>query len=117
MVSRILEDKIRGKLGTGKAILLFGARQLGKTTLLKKIFAAAPATLWLNGDEPDVQALFNNEQQEIDYVEEKDGQLSAWEFKWSATRKVGFPKTFTEKYQPASLQVITPDNFESFLGS
>ena len=60
MVNRILEDKIKAKLGTSKAILLFGARQLGKTTLLKKIFAADPATLWLNGDEPDVQALFSN---------------------------------------------------------
>lgn len=59
MITRFLEDKIRAKLGTQKAILLFGARQLGKTTLLKKLFATDPGTLWLNGDEPDVQALFD----------------------------------------------------------
>ena len=60
MIKRILEDKIIGKLGTGKVILLFGARQLGKTTLLKRIFAGNPDMLWLNGDEPEVQALFIN---------------------------------------------------------
>ncbi|MBV6441082.1 MAG: hypothetical protein EPGJADBJ_02761 [Saprospiraceae bacterium] len=60
MINRILEEQIKSKLGTKKAILLFGARQLGKTTLLKKIFAADADALWLNGDEPDVQALFDN---------------------------------------------------------
>jgi predicted AAA+ superfamily ATPase len=59
MIPRFLEEKIKTKLGSEKAILLFGARQLGKTTLLKKLFAADPNTLWLNGDEPDVQALFD----------------------------------------------------------
>ncbi len=59
MINRFLEPKIRAKLGSEKAILLFGARQLGKTTLLKKLFATDQSALWLNGDEPDVQALFN----------------------------------------------------------
>ncbi len=59
IVKRLLEDKIKLKIGTGKAILIFGARQLGKTTLLRQIFANDPATLWLNGDEPDVQAMFH----------------------------------------------------------
>jgi uncharacterized protein len=57
MIKRALEQKIRAKLGSEKAILLLGGRQLGKTTLLKKIFAGDPDTLWLNGDEPDVRAL------------------------------------------------------------
>jgi predicted AAA+ superfamily ATPase len=59
MIKRILESQIKSKLGSGKAILLFGARQLGKTTLLKKLFAQDPDTLWLDGDEPDVLALFD----------------------------------------------------------
>lgn len=58
MIKRALEEQITGKLGTGKAILLLGARQLGKTTLLKKLFSNSPETLWLNGDEPDVQSMF-----------------------------------------------------------
>lgn len=57
------------------------------------------------------------QQQEIDYLEDKDGQLFAWEFKWNPNRKVAFPKIFTEKYQPAGLEVVTPDHFEAFLGA
>ncbi|MBP7240091.1 MAG: ATP-binding protein [Saprospiraceae bacterium] len=55
------------------------------------------------------------QQQEIDYIEEKDGTLEAYEFKWNPTRKVNFPKTFTAEYQPVVSKVITPGNFEQFL--
>lgn len=60
MITRSLEKTITEKLFKGKAILLMGARQVGKTTLLKKIVKDNDKTLWLNGDEPDVQALFLN---------------------------------------------------------
>ena len=60
MISRILGDLITKKLGAKKAILLFGARQLGKTTLLKQLMANRTDTIWLNGDEPDVIGLFEN---------------------------------------------------------
>lgn len=60
MVSRILEKSIRNKLGSGKAIVLLGPRQVGKTTLLNNLFAHQTGVLWLNGDEPDVQNLFAN---------------------------------------------------------
>ncbi|MEN9964452.1 MAG: hypothetical protein RL582_1547, partial [Bacteroidota bacterium] len=35
-----------------------GARQVGKTTLLNNLFKQNPGVLWLNGDEKDVQELF-----------------------------------------------------------
>ncbi|HLF65260.1 MAG TPA: ATP-binding protein [Saprospiraceae bacterium] len=60
MIPRILEASIKERLGSEKAILLFGARQLGKTTLLRTIFGTRADTLWLNCDEPDVQVLFQN---------------------------------------------------------
>lgn len=60
MIKRILEEKIKSKLYDGKAIILFGARQVGKTTLLRNLFNNDEDTVWLNGDEPDVQALFEN---------------------------------------------------------
>ncbi len=44
----------------GKAIILLGPRQVGKTTLLKKLFPQREDILWLNGDEMDVQAFFAN---------------------------------------------------------
>lgn len=60
MIERILENTIKEKLFRGKAIILMGPRQVGKTTLLKNIISSEENYLWLNGDEPDVQALFQN---------------------------------------------------------
>lgn len=56
------------------------------------------------------------QQQEIDYLEEQDGTLRAYEFKWSPTAKARFPKPFLETYAPVQTQVITRDNFEEFMG-
>ncbi|MDR3295130.1 MAG: ATP-binding protein [Clostridiales Family XIII bacterium] len=58
MIHRILETAIRDSAGNGKAVILLGARQVGKTTLVRELFSA-PGTLWLNGDEPDVRAMFS----------------------------------------------------------
>ncbi|MCX6293600.1 MAG: AAA family ATPase, partial [Sphingobacteriales bacterium] len=60
MIERALEKIIKLKLNKQKAIVLLGARQVGKTTLLKKIFSNNQDVLWLNGDEKDVQDLFQN---------------------------------------------------------
>jgi predicted AAA+ superfamily ATPase len=60
MIARSLESIIKGRLGTGKAIILMGARQVGKTTLLKRVFSNLPDVLWLNGDDRDVQELFQH---------------------------------------------------------
>ena len=54
-------------------------------------------------------------QQEIDYLEERNGQLAAWEFKWNPKAKAKFPKTFMNAYPDCTSNIITPDNFESFL--
>lgn len=60
MIARLLQEAIQSKLGKGKAIILMGARQVGKTTLLKMLFADKPDVLWMNGDELDIQSLFEN---------------------------------------------------------
>lgn len=60
MIQRILEDIVRNKLNKGKAIILMGARQVGKTTLIKELFKGSDEMIWLNGDELDVQSLFEN---------------------------------------------------------
>ena len=39
MIKRKLENLIKSKLNKGKAIILIGARQVGKTTLLKMLFS------------------------------------------------------------------------------
>lgn len=60
MINRILGQKIESHLYKGKAIILLGCRQVGKTTLLQQLFPQDNDVLWLNGDELDVQALFAN---------------------------------------------------------
>ncbi|MBW6534871.1 MAG: ATP-binding protein [Mariniphaga sp.] len=54
-------------------------------------------------------------QQEIDYIEEYDEKISAFEFKWNITRKSSVPKTFQKAYPNADFQVITPENYFEFL--
>ena len=54
-------------------------------------------------------------QQEIDYVEEKDGTLSCYEFKWNTKTKFKFPKTFIDTYPKSSQDIIHQENFEDFL--
>lgn len=60
MITRALESTIREKLWQNKAIIIMGARQVGKTTLLKQMFDDNQEVLWLNGDEQDTRALFEN---------------------------------------------------------
>ena len=60
MIERLLYKRIEDKLFKGKIVVLAGARQVGKTTLLKQILRNKEGVLWLNGDEMQVQNLFNN---------------------------------------------------------
>lgn len=60
MINRALQTALNARLYDGKAIILTGARQVGKTTLLRTLFGNSEDTLWLNGDEADVRALFDN---------------------------------------------------------
>jgi len=56
-IRRTLEDELRRRFFGGKAIILYGPRQSGKTTLVKHLVSELPAedVLWLNGDNPDVR--------------------------------------------------------------
>ena len=54
-------------------------------------------------------------QQEIDYLEEYDGGLHAYEFKWNTRKKAKLPNSFNEAYPDSVFKIITPDNFYEFL--
>ncbi|WP_443946365.1 ATP-binding protein [Pedobacter sp. AW1-32] len=54
-------------------------------------------------------------QQEIDYIEEKNGIMTAYEIKWNAKTKVKFPKSFLEAYENVQTKVISPETFTEFL--
>ncbi len=55
------------------------------------------------------------QQQEIDYVEEKDGTIKGFEFKWNPKTKAKIPINFVNTYD-AQVDVISRDNFRSFVG-
>jgi len=54
-------------------------------------------------------------QQEVDYIEERNGQMRAYEFKWNAHTKARFPKTFLDAYPGTEAHILTPENFQAFL--
>ena len=54
------------------------------------------------------------QQQEVDYIEEKEGQLYAFEFKWNENAKAKLSKTFTSHYE-AEFKVIHKGNFMDFI--
>lgn len=61
MIKRLLLETIKGDLFKGKAILLFGARQTGKSTLIESILKSQDQEwLYLNGDEADVRETLTN---------------------------------------------------------
>lgn len=54
-------------------------------------------------------------QSEIDYIEESDGILSAFEFKWNPRRKASLPQSFSNAYPGTDFAVVNPDNYDQFL--
>ena len=61
MIQRQLQKTIEDRLFNGKAIILIGARQVGKSTLFSQIAATRnESILHLNCDEPEVKELLTN---------------------------------------------------------
>lgn len=56
-----------------------------------------------------------HEQQEIDLIEEKDGVLRTFEFKWSGKARSSQPKVFANSYPNSTYEVITPGNYWPFV--
>ncbi|MEQ1744866.1 MAG: DUF4143 domain-containing protein [Saprospiraceae bacterium] len=54
-------------------------------------------------------------QQEVDYIEDYDGQLHAYEFKWNAGKNARLPAPFLQAYPGSPFQVINPENYQAFL--
>lgn len=55
------------------------------------------------------------EQQEIDWIEESDGQLFAYEFKWLNAAKAKLTKTFANAYPNHSFKAIDKENYWEIL--
>jgi predicted AAA+ superfamily ATPase len=57
----------------------------------------------------------NQQQQEIDYIEDRDGVLHAFEFKWSTSGKTKIPAAFSKTYPDHTFKLIVPDQMDTFL--
>ena len=58
MITRKIEKNIPDRFFSGKAILIIGARQVGKTTLARKIIEPfKEETLWLTADAPETEQM------------------------------------------------------------
>lgn len=57
----------------------------------------------------------NKQQAEVDYIEEIDGNIYAFEFKWNPEAKLKFPQAFLDIYQPAETKIIHRGNFWQWL--
>ena len=55
------------------------------------------------------------DQQEIDLVEEREGYLFGYEFKWSAAANPAPPRDWLNAYPNASFRVITPQNYQELV--
>jgi len=54
-ISRTIQPRIQQNLSTGKAVVIYGPRQIGKTTLVKQLIDQEPDSVYLNCDEPDIR--------------------------------------------------------------
>ncbi|MBR1373092.1 ATP-binding protein [bacterium] len=69
-----------------------------------------------NGRYANIYFWRTKEQQEIDYIEECDGTMTAFEMKWNPNKgRTTFPKPFLEAYDIKETVVITPENYLDWL--
>ena len=54
-------------------------------------------------------------QQEIDWVEERDGGLFGYECKWSVKKRIRPPREWVAHYPEAEFMVVTPDTGYSLI--
>lgn len=55
------------------------------------------------------------QRQEIDYIEDENGQLSAYEFKWNPKKKAKISSTFTRNYPVVRTMAVNQENYMEFL--
>jgi predicted AAA+ superfamily ATPase len=54
-------------------------------------------------------------QQEIDWIEDRGGQLHAYEFKWGTNKHSKKPALWEKKYPTATYETINPENYIDFI--
>ena len=57
------------------------------------------------------------DQQEIDWVEEREGKLFGYQFKWNSKKRIGPPKAWKNTYNNAEFESINPENYLKWIGA
>jgi hypothetical protein len=57
------------------------------------------------------------QQQEINYIEEINGELMVYEYKWNPGSRTSFSSTFINAYKPALMQIMHRENYLDLLTS
>ncbi len=72
---------------------------------------------YLHNHDIDVNSYFwrTTQQQEIDYIEEKENRLSAYEIKWNPRKSKKIPKSFSNAYPKSEFEIINKNNFYKFI--
>lgn len=125
-----LNRNVRNEIKKGKKIYFYdnGIRNAVLGNFLPVTSRMDTGALWENfliserikfntNSDIDFQSYFwrTTQQQEIDYIEEFENKLFAFEFKWNPAKKGFLSKTFSNAYPESSFKVISPDNIHEFL--
>lgn len=125
-----LNRNVRNEIKKGKKIYFYdnGIRNAILGNFLPVTSRMDTGALWENfliserikfniNRDNDFQSYFwrTTQQQEIDYIEDYENKLFAFEFKWNPGKKVFLSKTFSNAYPGSSFTVISPDNIHEFL--
>jgi hypothetical protein len=72
---------------------------------------------WLNNNRKIVKNYFRRtyDQQEIDYIEEENWVIKAFECKYNETKKTKFPAKFQKTYIPKESHIVNKDNYRDIL--
>ncbi|MCI6857327.1 MAG: ATP-binding protein [Bacteroidales bacterium] len=80
------------------------------------VIAERMKMLAYNGSSAQTYFWRTKQKQEIDYLEEEDGKIKAFEFKWNPNKAAAkCPDSFLTAYQNPEFKVITPRNVDEFL--
>lgn len=55
------------------------------------------------------------QQQEIDWIEEREGKLFAYEIKWNSKKKVKIPSGWKTGYPDSNFEVVHPENYLNWI--
>ncbi len=125
-----LNRKVRNEIKKGKKIYFYdnGIRNAVIGNFLPLSSRSDNGALWENylvserykllcNREESVNTFFwrTTQKQEIDYIEERNGILHAYEFKWNPRKRPFFSRTFINAYPGSDFKMISPENLHEFL--